>query len=486
MARRRDRGPGSPGSVPWHSAAAPRVPSKTTMLVISAALFAVILVLKLVVTKPGWGFPLLYDIPVALLALTYGVRGGLIAAAVGMVLFAIGDVTGDISSNAAGYLSRALTFFVLGGLLGLYADRLRQADRVARRLAAIVEQTDDAVVVAKPDGTITEWNEGAQRLFGYSARDAVGSSLQRLVPRELEDEETRVFGRVVAGEALAQYETVRVREDDTRVDVALTATPLRDEGGAIVAVGSIVRDITDRKRSEARRKGAERDLARSNLELEQYAYVASHDLQEPLRSIGGFAQLLEQRYGDQLDDDGRRFIGFITKGVARMQALIADLLSYSRSGQGALRAQRVDTGELVHETLSSLDAAVRDAAAEIDVGKLPVVEADRAALAQLFGNLLSNALKFTDGRRPPRVDVTAARDGESWRFTVADNGLGIDPKHADRVFGMFERLHGEDQYGGTGVGLAICKRIVERHGGRIWCEPVRTGGTAFHFTLPAE
>jgi PAS domain S-box-containing protein len=456
------------------------------MLVISAVLFAVILVLKLAVTEPGWGFPLLYDIPVALLALTYGVRGGLIAAAVGMVLFAIGDVTGDISSNAAGYLSRALTFFVLGGLLGLYADRLRQADRVARRLAAIVEQTHDAVVVARRDGTITEWNEGAERLFGHSARDAVGSSVDRLLPRELKDEETRVLERIVAGEALAQYETVRLREDGTRVDVALTATPLRDESGTIVAVGSIVRDITDRKRSEAQRKGAERDLARSNLELEQYAYVASHDLQEPLRSIAGFAQLLEERYGNQLDDDGRRFIGFITKGVARMQALIADLLSYSRSGQAALRAQRVDTGELVHETLSSLDAAVRDAGAEIDVGKLPVVEADRAALAQLFGNLLSNALKFTDGRRPPRVDVSAARDEGSWRFTVADNGLGIDAKHADRVFGMFERLHGEDQYGGTGIGLAICKRIVERHGGRIWCEPVQTGGTAFHFTLPAE
>ena len=456
------------------------------MLVISALLFAVILVLKLVVTEPGWGFPLLYDIPVALLALTYGVRGGLIAAAVGMVLFAIGDVTGDISSNAAGYLSRALTFFVLGGLLGLYADRLRHADRVARRLAAIVEQTDDAVVVAQPDGTITEWNAGAEHLFGHSARDAVGTSLHRLVPRELEDEDSRVFDAIVAGEAVAQYESVRRRKDGTRVEVALTATPLRDESGAIVAVGSIVRNITDRKRSEAQRKEAERDLARSNFELEQYAYVASHDLQEPLRSIGGFAQLLEERYGDQLDDDGRRFIGFVTKGVARMQALIADLLRYSRSGQAALRAQRVDTTELVNETLSSLDAAVRDAGAEIDVGKLPVVEADRAALAQLFGNLLSNALKFTDGRRPPRVDVTAARDDGSWRFTVADNGLGIDPKHADRVFGMFERLHGEDQYSGTGIGLAICKRIVERHGGRIWCEPVRAGGTAFHFTLPAE
>jgi len=213
--------------------------------------------------------------------------------------------------------------------------------------------------------------------------------------------------------------------------------------------------------------------------------VASHDLQEPLRSIGGFAQLLDERYGDTLDDDGKRFIGFITKGVARMQALIADLLTYSRAGQNTLRTQEVDTKALVHETLSSLDAAIRDAGAEVDVGKLPVIHADRAALAQLFGNLLSNALKFTDGRRPPHVDVFAARDDGGWRFTVADNGLGIDAKDADRVFGMFERLHGEDAYGGTGIGLAICKRIVERHGGRIWYEPAPGGGAAFSFTLPA-
>ena len=469
----------------WHSAATPRVPGKSAMLAISAALFAVVLVLKLVVTEPGWGFPLLYDIPVALIALSFGVRGGLEAAVVGMVLFAIGDVAGDIHSNAAGYISRGLSFFVLAGLLGLYADRLRQADATARRLAGIVEQTDDGVVVARTDGTITEWNAGAERLFGYTAAEAIGRPLQMLAPPDRLDEQEEVVRRIFGGEALNQYETVRMRKDGTRVDVSLTATPLRNTEGEIVGSGSIVRDITGRKRAEAQRVDAERDLARSNLELEQYAYVASHDLQEPLRSIGGFAQLLEERYGETLDDDGKRFIGFITKGVGRMQALIADLLSYSRSGQDAMRTQDVDTGELVRETLSSLDAAVRDAGADIEVGDLPVVEADRAALAQLFGNLLSNALKFTDGRRPPHVDVTAARANGSWEFTVADNGLGVDPGNVDRVFGMFERLHGEDEYGGTGIGLAICKRIVERHGGRIWCEPVPAGGTAFHFTLPA-
>jgi PAS domain S-box-containing protein len=454
------------------------------MLGIAGVLFAVVLVLKLVVTEPGWGFPLLYDIPVALVALAYGWRGGLVAAVVGMILFAVGDAAGDIHSNVAGYVSRGLSFFVLAGLLGLYADRLREADAVARRLATIVEQTDDAVVVVKPDGTITEWNSAAERTFGYSAHEAIGASLRIVAGPEGTEDQQRVMQRLVAGESLVQYEATRVRKDGTRVDISLTATPLRDDDGAMVGAGAIVRDITDRKRADAARRGTERDLARSNLELEQFAYVASHDLQEPLRSIGGFSELVEQRYAGKLDDDGRRMIGFIRSGVERMQALISDLLSYSRAGQGALRSQQVDTRELVRETLSSLDAAVRDAGAHIEVGDLPVVEADRAALAQLFGNLLSNALKFTDGRHPPQVDVTAQAEDDAWRFIVADNGLGIDPAQAERVFGMFERLHAEDQYGGTGIGLAICKRIVERHGGRIWWEPNAGGGTAFHFTLP--
>jgi PAS domain S-box-containing protein len=435
-------------------------------------LFAVVLVLKLTITTPGFGFPLLYDIPVALLALAYGVRGGLIGAAVGMALYVAGDIPAEIHSNAAGFISRALTFFLLGGLLGLYVDRLRQADRAARRLASMVEQTDDGVVVCAPDGTITEWNDGAVRLFGYSAPEAVGSPLRMLAaPGQLE-EQREVVAKVLAGGTLDQYETTRLRKDGSRIDVALTTSPIRDERGAVVGIGSIVRDITERKQA--------------GRELEQFAYVASHDLQEPLRSIGGFAELLEQRYGERLDDDGRKFLAFIQGGVERMRALISDLLRYSRSGQAPLHSQPLDANELVREALSSLDAAVRDAGAEVRVGDLPTVVADRAALAQLFGNLLSNALKFTDGRRPPEVEVSAAREGDGeWRFTVADNGLGIPPGDAERVFGMFERLHGPDEYGGTGIGLAICRRIVERHGGRIWCEPREGGGTAFQFTLPS-
>jgi PAS domain S-box-containing protein len=440
------------------------------LLAVAVVLFAVVLVLKLTIRAPGFGFPLLFDVPVALVALAYGARGGLIAAAAGMVLYAVGDIPAEVHSNVAGYISRAVTFFLLGGLLGLYVDRLRQVDRAARRLAATVEQTDDAVVVCTPDGTITEWNDGAARLFGYGAGEAVGAPLGILAAADQATEQREIVAKVLEGGSLDQYETTRVRKDGARVDVALTTSAIRGEHGDVMGIGSIVRDITDRKHTER--------------ELEEFAYVASHDLQEPLRSISGFAELLEQRYGDELADDGNRFLGFIRDGVGRMQSMISDLLSYSRAGQARLRSQSVDVNELVRETLSSLDAAVRGAGADVQVSQLPTVAADRAALAQVFGNLLSNALKFTNGRAPVRVEVSAEPDADGWRFTVADNGLGIAPVDSERVFRMFERLHGEDEYGGTGIGLSICRRIVERHGGRIWCEPRPGGGTAFHFTLP--
>jgi two-component system, sensor histidine kinase and response regulator len=224
------------------------------------------------------------------------------------------------------------------------------------------------------------------------------------------------------------------------------------------------------------------DLARSNAELEQYAYVVSHDLQEPLRSIGGFAQLLALRYREKLDEDADQFIDFIVQGVGRLQALINDLLTYSRAGRAELRRERIDCNALVKRTLSSLGAALDDADAEVKVGRLPTIEADREKLGQVFQNLLSNALKFTD-TRPPRVEVSATQARDGWTFAVADNGIGIEPVYAERIFRMYQRLHAQDEYDGTGMGLAICKQIVERHGGRIWCEPRRGGGAVFRFTV---
>jgi light-regulated signal transduction histidine kinase (bacteriophytochrome) len=260
------------------------------------------------------------------------------------------------------------------------------------------------------------------------------------------------------------------------VELWLTVTPIRDADGTIVGASSIARDIGELKR-------AQRDLERSNAELEEFAYVASHDLSEPLRSIGGFVQLLERRYKGQLDSEADSFIDFIGTGVDRLQALIDDLLSYSRAGQGELRREPVDSREVAERTLASLDAVVNKTGAEVELAELPTLSTDPRILNQVFQNLLSNALKFTNDSRP-RVEVSAEHQNGAWSFTVADNGIGVDPAQTERIFGMFQRLHGRDEYGGTGIGLAICKRMVERAGGHIWYEPAPAGGSVFRFTIP--
>ena len=236
-------------------------------------------------------------------------------------------------------------------------------------------------------------------------------------------------------------------------------------------------------RSEELVRQTAEELARSNRDLEQFASVASHDLQEPLRTVGGFVQLLAKRYRGQLDAEADTFIEFIVSGVDRMQALIRDLLAYSRVGTRRGAMAPTDLGATLQTVLADLGANVEESAAEITHGPLPTVRADASQMAQLFQNLISNALKFR-GKAPLKIHVEAVRRDDGWLFSVRDNGIGIAPEACDRIFQIFERLHSRDQYAGTGIGLAICKRIVDRHGGRIWVESQPDAGATFYFTLP--
>lgn len=237
-----------------------------------------------------------------------------------------------------------------------------------------------------------------------------------------------------------------------------------------------------RRRIEQSLAEARAELERSNADLEQFAYVASHDLSEPLRTVAGFVQLLGKRYEGQLDAQADEFIGYALDGVGRMRQLIDDLLLFSRAGAAELQPEPVPLGEAVDRVRSSLAANLEETGGRIEAGELPEVVADRTQVEQLLQNLISNGLKF-HGEEPPRVGVSAVREGASWRVEVEDNGIGVDPQYADRIFKMFQRLHGRDAYAGTGIGLAVCKRIVERHGGRIWVESPPAGGTRFCFTL---
>ncbi|QKW40999.1 HAMP domain-containing protein [Actinomadura sp. NAK00032] len=231
------------------------------------------------------------------------------------------------------------------------------------------------------------------------------------------------------------------------------------------------------------------ELRRSNSELEQFAYVASHDLQEPLRKVASFCQMIERRYGDQLDDRGRQYIEFAVDGAKRMQALINDLLSFSRVGRMARPEESVDLGAVVRQALDNLAALREETGAEVDAADLPHVPGDRTQLTQLFQNLIGNAIKFRREGVPPRVVIDARRTGGEWEFRCADNGIGVEPRYADRIFLIFQRLHPRDEYTGTGIGLALCKKIVEFHGGRIWLDGDDRGdepGTTFRWTLPVH
>ncbi|MBK8176855.1 MAG: transporter substrate-binding domain-containing protein [Rhodospirillales bacterium] len=354
------------------------------------------------------------------------------------------------------------------------AGALRESEG---RLAAIVESSDDAIISKTLESIITSWNPAAERLFGYSAAEAIGQPIFLILPELQVSEEAELLARIRRAEHVAHYETKRRRRDGSEVDVSISLSPLHAAGGEIVGAAAIMRDISEQKRRDE-------DLHRSNAELEQFAYVASHDLQEPLRAVANFTELLAQRYQGKLDERADKYIHYACEGARQMQRLIADLLAYSRVGSEAKPLEPVSSGFVLNRVLRSLRRVISETGAQIDHGPLPVVLADEIQLAQLFQNVIGNAIKFRS-KAPPKVNVSAEPNGGHWHFIIADNGIGMDMRYAERIFQMFQRLNERGKFEGSGIGLAIAKRIVERHGGRVWVESELDVGTTFHFTLQA-
>ncbi len=259
---------------------------------------------------------------------------------------------------------------------------------------------------------------------------------------------------------------------------------LSEERNLINAIAERVGRITEHKHAEEALARERKDLACSNTDLQQFAYVASHDLQEPLRAVASYVQMLSRRYRGKLDADADEFIGYAVDGATRMQALINDLLEYSRMGTHGKQMEPSDSSAVLALALDNLTAAIQESGAVVTQDALPNVPADASQMAQLFQNLISNSIKF-HGQEPPRVHVSAERKGAEWVFSVRDNSIGLDPQFGDRIFIIFQRLHTMGEYSGTGIGLAICKKIVERHGGRIWVESEPGKGSIFYFTIPA-
>jgi light-regulated signal transduction histidine kinase (bacteriophytochrome) len=281
------------------------------------------------------------------------------------------------------------------------------------------------------------------------------------------------------------YEFSLAFDDGTVRDVLGYGTPLLDEarhprGGILVLV-----DITDRKHAEEVVRQTAAELARSNKDLEQFAYVATHDLQEPLRQVTAFVNLLRDRYGTAFDARGEQYLTYVVEGATRMSALVSGLLDYSRIGRREEPAQSASANEAYAEAVANLRTTIEEAQALVTCDRLATVQADRVQLVQLFQNLIGNAIKFRREGVRPEIHVGCCPDGKTWTFWVRDNGIGIPSELYDRAFVIFQRLHGQGKYPGTGIGLAICKKIVERHGGRIWIESQIGQGSTFFFTMPA-
>jgi PAS domain S-box-containing protein len=354
------------------------------------------------------------------------------------------------------------------------------------RYRGLLEAAPDAMVVVNQAGEIVLLNVQAEKQFGYSRDELVGQQVKNIIPEGFA-ERLIADGTRTAAEALAQQIGTGIelngrRRDGSEFPIEIMLSPLESAEGILVTAA--IRDITERKKSEEHLVKTVGELKRSNDELQQFAYVSSHDLQEPLRMVTSYTQLLAGRYKGRLDSDADEFIAFAVDGCNRMQGLIKDLLAYSRAGTNGKVLHEVSAENALKEALANLRATIDQSSAVVTHDALPAIRTDETQLTQVFQNLVGNAIKY-HGTEVPQVHVSATKNGgNEWTFSVRDNGLGIDPQYFDRIFILFQRLHGRDEFEGTGIGLAICKKILERLGGRIWVESQPEKGSTFYFALP--
>jgi PAS domain S-box-containing protein len=367
--------------------------------------------------------------------------------------------------------------------------RMEEALRESEdRFRGVIESATDAVITVDAQQRIMMFNAAAAAMFLCPAGEAIGKTLDRFLPeryRAAHAEHIRRFGQTGVTSrkmgSLGALWGLRGNGEEFPIEASISQVSTSKE--SLFSV--ILRDITERKRAEADLQKHQADLDRSNRDLEQFAYAASHDLQEPLRAVAGCMHLLQARYQDKIDERANEYIHHAVDGASRMQNLIDDLLSFSRVGTRGGEFQAVACEKAVETALKNLSAAMEETQTRVECDTLPVVSGDLLQLSLLFQNLIGNAIKFR-GPMSPSIHIGAERNGTGWTISVRDNGIGIDPQYFDRIFVIFQRLHTRKEYPGTGMGLALCKKIVERHGGRIWVESEFGKGTTFYFVLPAR
>jgi PAS domain S-box-containing protein len=388
--------------------------------------------------------------------------------------------------------SASVTFTALrdpsGNLLGFseFSHDLSESKESEAKYQGLLEAAPDAMVIVNEAGDIALLNLQAEKQFGYGRDELVGRKVTTLIPEGFA-ERLIADGTRTAAEALAQQigmgiELYGRRKDGTEFPIEIMLSPLESAHGILVTAA--IRNITVRKKAEENLLRTAEELKQKNDQLQQFAYVASHDLQEPLRMVASYTQLLGKRYAGRLDSDADEFISYAVDGCNRMQKLILDLLAYSRSGTDGKAQRVVSTEEVLQEALMNLRAMTEESGAVVTHDSLPTIVTNSGQLGQIFQNLIGNSIKYRSASTP-HVNISATKNGaKGWTFAVRDNGMGIEPQYFEKIFVLFQRLHGREEFSGTGIGLAVCKKVVEQLGGTIWVESQPGKGSTFYFSLP--
>jgi len=354
------------------------------------------------------------------------------------------------------------------------------------QLAAIVKYSDDAIFGKTLDGIVTSWNNGAERMYGYSAKEMIGQSITKLSPPERIDENLQILKKVAKGESIEHYESVRLRKDGSLIDISLSVSPMKDRAGKIIGAAAVARDITEKKKFEQAQTRLQlfNAIESANKELESFSYSVSHDLRAPLRAIDGYSKILTEDYAKNLDSEGLRILETIHNSTKQMGKLIDDLLAFSRIGRQELNFSTVDMTTLATTVFDELKVSYGEKKIQFTCDKLPYAYADPVLIRQVWANLLSNALKFSQKKDIPVIAIGYKEDKEKVTYFVKDNGAGFDMRYKDKLFGVFQRLHTAQEFEGTGIGLSIVERVINKHGGSISAEGAVDAGATFYFALP--
>lgn len=373
----------------------------------------------------------------------------------------------------------------------------KKAEEQQALLASIINSSDEAIFSIGLDRKITSWNHGAASLFGYSPDQILGKDITILIPSDRKTEEDLILNEITQGDGMEHFETERLRRDGVTLEISLNVSPLRDLDGKIIGASKIARNITELKKAQKsiaelnlslEQKVADRteQLRILNSELEAFTYSVSHDLRAPLRIIDGFASMLVSDHAEKLDAEGQRVLQVIMTNAKKMGQLIDDLLNLSHLGRKEIVTSRVDMNRLVQSAIDEQLGTYPDREKDITVDSLLPASCDHNLILRVWGNFISNALKYSAKQKAPAIHISSWQNGVDIVYAVKDNGVGFDMKYADKLFGVFQRLHRATDYEGTGVGLALAQRIVNKHSGRIWAESAPGEGATFYFSLPKK